>query len=234
MAEARNATAERRANLALSYQELFTVIVRLRFRLQSVPDENSFRAYIKEGLHAAMQDAMARHYSPNDIKLASFATVALLDESILNLKDPVFSHWSGQPLGLEISGRHDAGEEFFQYAQQLLGRADSAEVADLLEVFYLCLLLGYRGRYAFSGAGDIRAFMDKINDKIARCRGRNPWLAPQALLPADSAPPTPRDAKLKPLLLTAGLAVALAMVIFVISTIALSGDISQLSAFAGH
>src|SRR5258707_919176 len=104
----------------MSYQELFTVIVRLRFRLQSVPDEDSFRTYIKEGLRAAMKEGAARGYSPNDIKLASFAMVALLDESILNLKDPVFSRWSGQPLGLEITGRHDAGEDFFQYAQQLL------------------------------------------------------------------------------------------------------------------
>lgn len=233
MAEIRNAITERRANLALAYQELFTVIVRLRFRLQNVPDEDSFRTYIKEGLRVAMQDGITRGYSPNDIKLASFAVVALLDETILNLKDPVFSRWSGQPLGLEISGKHDAGIEFFQYAQQLLNRSDSAEVADLLEVFYLCLLLGYRGRLAFSGAGDLRVFMDGIHDKIARCRGNNTWLSPQAMLPADPAPPALDDPWLKPLALITGFSVALTVVIFVTCMVLLSGGLSELRTIAG-
>jgi type VI secretion system protein ImpK len=234
VAEIRSAPAERRANLALAYQELLTVIVRLRFGLQSVPDEDTFRTYVKDGLRAAMKDGLARGYTPTDIKLASFALVALLDESILNLKDPVFVRWTGQPLALEITGRQVAGEEFFDYTQQLLGRSDSAEVADLLEVFYLCLLLGYRGKYAFPGAGDLRAFMDTIRDKIVRCRGDSTLLSPQAMLPSEPAPTPPGDPWLRPLAWTAGLAVAVALVIFVLCTIFLNGGLAELRAFAGR
>jgi type VI secretion system protein ImpK len=230
VAEVKSASStERRANLALSYQELLTVIVRLRFGLQTVADEDNFRTYVKDGLSLAMQEGLARGYSPNDIKLASFAVVALLDESVLNLKDPVFTRWTGQPLALEITGRQVAGEEFFDYAQQLLSRSDSAEVADLLEVFYLCLLLGYRGKYAFSGVGDLRAYMDSIKDKIVRCRGDDALISPQATLPTEPARGSPGDPWLRPLALAAALSVALTLVIFVACTIFLNEGVAELA-----
>src|SRR5205085_3333012 len=71
--------------------------------------------------------------------------------------------------------------------QKLLGRADSHEVADVLEVFYLCLLLGFQGRYAASpGRGDLYAISTSINNKIRRIRGASSALSPRGAVPADA------------------------------------------------
>ena len=69
--------------------------------------------------------------------MATLAVVGFLDESILNTRNPLFADWPRKPLQEELFGIHMAGEVFFQNVEQLLGRNDSADLADLLEVHYL-------------------------------------------------------------------------------------------------
>lgn len=234
MAEEQKHVMERQANLAIAFQELLTAIVRLRFNLQNIPDADAFKAYMREGLRSAMQESSAKGYAPEDIKLAAFAVVAFLDESILNSKNPVFTRWTGQPLGAELTGKHLAGEEFFSYAQQLLNRPDSIEVSDLLEVFYLCLLLGYRGRYAFAGSAELRGLMDGIRVKINRSRGTAAVMSPEGALPQEVAPPGRADRWLRSLALAAGTAAAITVLIFFVGIVMLWKGFSELHLFAAH
>ena len=142
------ATQRRAENLALILQEVLTAVVRFRANRQPVTDAESFRYQIKEGLKNAAQEARnTGYYSSDDIKLAVFAIVALLDESILNSRNPIFSDWPRKPLQEEMFGHHIAGEVFFRNLDQLLGRDDSPVLADVLEIYWLCLLLGFYGRY---------------------------------------------------------------------------------------
>ncbi len=165
-------------NLALLLQELFTGIVRLRSHRQQVTDAEVFRHQVLQAIRSAGQNAKTRGYSDDDIQLAVFAVVAFLDESILNLRQPVFQEWVRKPLQEELFGRHVAGEVFFQNLEQLLGRRDSPELADLLEVYSLCVLLGYLGRYSIASKGDLRVMMDHAADKINRIRGNRTDLSP--------------------------------------------------------
>lgn len=75
-------------NLALCFQEVFTATVRLKYRRQDVPSADSFRAQMKQALHAAEQDALARGYKIDDIRRVIFAVVAFLDESVLSCRHP--------------------------------------------------------------------------------------------------------------------------------------------------
>ena len=141
-------------NLALFFQELFTAIVRVRSHRQEVNNADVFRNQVIQAIKTADQNAKTRGYTDEDVKSGVFALVAFLDESILNLRKPVFNDWVRKPLQEELFGRHVAGEMFFENLQEILGRRDSPEVADLLEVYYICLLLGYLGRYSISSRGD--------------------------------------------------------------------------------
>src|SRR5579862_4314512 len=143
-------------NLAMVFQELLTVGERLRSNRQQVTDPGTFRAQIWGGVKQADDEARRRGYTAEDIELATFAVIAFLDESILNLRSPVFADWPRQPLQEERYGHHIAGEIFFQNLQKLLGRTDSQELADLLEMYQLALLLGFAGRYSMGGRGDLR------------------------------------------------------------------------------
>lgn len=176
-------------NLALIFQELLTVAARVRSDRQAVSDAESFRAHIRSALKKAEQTGLAKGYNAQDIRMASFAVVALLDESILNSRNPAFSDWARKPLQEELFGGHVAGEIFFQGLDRLLAMKDSAELADLLEVYDLCLLLGYRGRYGISGPEALRGYKDAIAEKIRRIRGplrpfASPWAGAVSTAPA--------------------------------------------------
>jgi type VI secretion system protein ImpK len=157
----REVSTKRRAeNLAYIYQQILTVIVRVRQNRQAVSDANAFRANIQAGLRAAEKDAVKKAYPPDDIRNATLAAVAFLDESILNSSNPVFSSWHSMPLQEEMFGHHVAGETFFDNLEKLMSRQDSHDAADVLEVYALCLLMGYKGRYGLSGPEATRPIID--------------------------------------------------------------------------
>ena len=226
MAQARN------DNLALSLQEVLTAVVRLRANRQSVTDSETFRHHMREALKMASAEAQRSGYNHEDIKLGAFATVALLDESILNSQNPLFADWPRKPLQEEMFGIHVAGETFFQYVKQLLERNDSPEVADILEVYYLCLLLGYRGRYSVGGRGELQATIDAIGAKIKRIRGGYSGLAPEWKLPADQAKSTGADPWVKKLTWAAIACGVLAVLLFAIFKLTLSSGVSDMRTLA--
>jgi type VI secretion system protein ImpK len=158
-------------NLALAFQEVFTVILRTRFFVQRVENADSFRATLRRMISAAVKDASALGYSDDASKMAIYAMIGFLDESVLNSKDPTFADWARRPLQEEMFGGHFAGEYFFRNVTDLLNRPESAEVADVLELHALCLLLGYRGRFAFGDASEIHSILSRIREKITRIRG---------------------------------------------------------------
>jgi len=165
------AGAPRTDNLALIYQEVLTAIVRLRSNRQELSDAESFRYSMREAIKAAIQEARNHGYNADDIKMATLALVGFLDESVLNLHNLMFADWPRKPLQEELFGIHMAGEIFFRNLEQLMGRPDSADLADLLEVHYLCLLLGFGGRYSIGGKSELQAITVAIGDKIKRIRG---------------------------------------------------------------
>jgi type VI secretion system protein ImpK len=188
---AEGAAATRPENLALFFQEVLTAIVRLRVNRQPVSDAESFRHHIREALKTAAQQARDRGgYSMDDVRFATFAMVAFLDESILNSRNPLFADWPRKPLQEELFGTHVAGEVFFQNLQKVLGGNDSAALADVLEVQYLCMLLGYAGRFTGGSRGDRESPMSAAREKIRRIRGPMRELSPAWSLPPEAEPRT--------------------------------------------
>ncbi|MGD0459844.1 MAG: DotU family type IV/VI secretion system protein [Terriglobia bacterium] len=175
-----------RENLALIYQEVLTAITRLRSNRQGATDAGAFRKQMKAAISAAESEATSKGYPVEDTRLATFALVAFLDESILNSNNPVFADWPRMPLQEELFGGHTAGEIFFQCIDRLLARSDSPRLADTLEVFALCLLLGYRGRYSLSGQEGMRTVLEAMADKMQRIRGGVRPLSPNWSPPQDA------------------------------------------------
>lgn len=190
-------------NLASCYENAFTIIVRLS-SLQQAANVQDFRASIRAALKAAMEQAKALGYSSEINQLAFFAVVALLDESVLRLQAPSFAEWSQRPVQEEMFGHNRAGEVFFENLRGLLARQDSAETADGLEIYSLCMLLGFRGQYALSSTGgarvpsradwgahsggEIQALIAQAREKIDRIRGGLTFLPESGPLPAVMTP----------------------------------------------
>lgn len=190
---AADASQRRTWSLALAFQEVFTAVVRLRFTGQEVTNADQFRAHLKKALQMAQSDARGNGYSAEDVQMAMFAVVGFVDESILNSRNPAFSDWARMPLQEELYGGHMAGEVFFRNLQVALERMDAASTVDLVEVYYLCLLLGYRGRYGAGGLGELAALTAAVRDKIHRVRGAALTLSPRFEIPAETPPPPRQD-----------------------------------------
>lgn len=182
----------RTSSLASCYENAFTVILRLAsVQSQSGVNSQEFRTSVRAALKAAMEQAKALGFSSEINQLAFFALVALLDETVLKAQNPAFADWAQRPLQEEMFGHNRAGEVFFDHLHNLLVRADSQETADCLEVYCLCMLLGFKGRFALSAgitsfsdapgsgrsssaraSGEIHSLIRQAREKIDRIRGQ--------------------------------------------------------------
>jgi type VI secretion system protein ImpK len=161
---------ELQQNLAGIFQECLTIVARLRSGRLQIPEESQFRRRIIDLLRSAQDKARECGYSDAASKSCILALVAFLDESVLNLPGSGFAHWRGRPLNEELYGHALAGEKFFENLKGLLAQDDGDELADVLEVYYLCMLLGFRGRYAVTADSDLNTVLHKVNNRLSRMR----------------------------------------------------------------
>jgi type VI secretion system protein ImpK len=169
--------------LAVLYEGIFTAIVRVQSGRQQVLDPESFRSRMKQALVEIGSTAARRGYSAADVQEANFAVVAFLDETVLTAQDVNASQWAGKSLGEELFDQRSAGELFFKRLETLRANRDSQELAEVLEVYYLCLLLGYEGKFAGGSKAELQLLMSNLRERIERIFGRNPEFSPDAALP---------------------------------------------------
>jgi len=156
--------------------------------------------------------------------------VAFLDESILNLQQPVFANWPRKPMQEELFGVHIAGEIFFNNVTRMINEHDSPDLADLLEIYQLCMLLGFRGRYGLAGQADLRNVIDSISEKIARIRGLSPDLSPAWAIPPGAVRVSMADPWVKRLLWTAIGCFALLVILFGVFELSLGSGAADIRA----
>lgn len=221
---------KRRGSLALALQEALTAVVRLRANRASAADAASFRAHLKQLLAAADDQARRAGYGQSEIKRAIYAVTVFLDESVLNSAQPMFADWPRQPLQEELFGGHMGGEIFFQNLRELLTRADSEDLADLLEVHQLCLLLGFKGRYSMGDSGELRGLIGQTAEKINRIRGGWGPLAPNWAPSANESIPVSADPWQHRLLMILAGTAGFAFLLFVIFKLSLRSGISDIEA----
>ena len=213
-------------SLALAFQDVITVVLRMRYGAQRVPDAAAFRANIRNMIVSAVTNVRALGYTDDASKMALYAIVAFLDESVLNSGDPAFADWSRRPLQEEMFGGHIAGEAFFNNLTGLLNGPDSMEVADALELHAILLHLGYRGRYALGNAGNLQGELVRIQAKIARIRG--PFVMARLNQIPEVRFEARRDRWLTSLWIAAGCLAALVVVLFVVYTLTLGSGLSAI------
>jgi type VI secretion system protein ImpK len=213
-------------NLALLYQGVFTGIVRVQAGRQPIVDPNAFQRRMEDLLLEVEREATKAGYPREDIEEANYAVVAFLDETVLTSIDPAKDRWSSWQAKRYIGSV--AGEGFFEHLKVLRNRRESAQLGDLLEVYYLCLLLGYQGRYAIDYASELQFLIDDLRSQIERTRGRRGGLSPDGPIPPGEPVHVPTvDPMVRNLQLIALVSVALAVLVWVALKFLLSDDVQQ-------
>jgi type VI secretion system protein ImpK len=216
----------------MAFQEAFTVAVRLRANRQVAASADAFRDQVKALLAGADREARQLGYSGEDVRMAVYAYIAFLDETVLNSSQPMFEGWSRRPLQEEVFGDHVAGETFFRNLSELMARQDSEDLADVLEVYLTCLLLGFKGRYAAQPDAAAQVVAG-LRERLHRIRGGVPEFGPDWDLPRGEAPPNARDPWVLRLSVAAGVALLLAGILFVLFQLSLGASISELRELTG-
>ncbi len=168
------------------YQGAFTAAVRIQARRQQIGNAMAFRQRMKDVLAEIGREAVRRNYSSSNISESEFPFVAFLDEVILSSDDPCRDDWAKRPLQEDMFGISTAGEQFFTRLDALFARPDTSELTDVLEVYYLCLLLGFQGRYITGGRSELQMHTDRIRQRIERFRGVRAELSPAGALPSET------------------------------------------------
>lgn len=151
--------------LAEVFAPCFTLLLNLRSADQ-FGEPDVLRRRINGLLDRTAREAQRSGLPSDDVHTAQFAIVAFLDETVLSSNWMHKAQWLSQPLQLERFNRYDAGEEFFTRLEQL--RTSASAHDEVLEVYYLCLALGFRGKYQLHDQDQLRRLVEDTYADLSR------------------------------------------------------------------
>ena len=144
---------------------LLGVVPQIRHSLRH-PDPTGLRARLREQLATFRNSVRAGGIADDDITAAHYALCALLDDSAS--ATPWGREWAGSGLLGELHGEKNGGDGFFSLLDKML--VAPAQHFQVLQFLYICLALGFEGRYR-SGEGGRQALAQvrtRLHDVLTR------------------------------------------------------------------
>jgi len=107
---------------------------------------------------------------PNVIGLAHYALCATIDDVVLASPWGIEAGWQRNTLVSELHGEVTGGEKFFDIVKKV--QHDSKRSRHLLELAYICISLGFRGRYRRDkqSLGELEQIRDNLFHDVDRER----------------------------------------------------------------
>lgn len=197
---------------------IFDLILRLKSGI--VAPSNDLRPKIAGMLQDFERRAERYRYNHKIIQVSKFALAAFVDETVLTNNFPLRNEWEKNPLQLELFGEQLAGNKFFERLEAMLRQIDVT--ADAVEIYYFCMLLGFKGRYAVYEQEKLLATMQETANALVKAGKIKPVeLSPHWLANDQPEPPKkrvmPTWAKLGAFGLV-GLGVVVYLVMFLLSS----------------
>lgn len=145
----------------------FTIILQLR-AAREFGEAAVLRQRLKDLFSRFERNAKDAGLDNDLIRHAKFALVAFTDESILSSNWSGKTSWLANPIAMELFKTFNAGEEFFKYLDELRQRTHLN--LEALEVYYLCLALGFKGKYGPlpQGPEKLRMLVEDVHHELRR------------------------------------------------------------------
>lgn len=134
-------------------------------RARDLPTPDVLQRRIGGVLEQMAEKARAAGVSEDDVAETRYALVAFLDERLLSSEWTGKQAWQARPLQLVYFNENTAGEGFFTRLKVLLSEPQRAHV---LQIYYLCLTLGFRGQYALRGGEGLAQITQQAGSRIVR------------------------------------------------------------------
>jgi len=135
------------------------------------PDPAGLREYLLRAITEFEQRARAAGASPEHVLISRYALCTMIDEAVANMPWGASPEWVQQSLLVTLHREGFGGEKFFQLLEKAM--EDPRRNIDLLELMYVCIALGFQGRYSVieNGRQQLDALRDRLHNVIRRERG---------------------------------------------------------------
>lgn len=142
---------------------LLLLAVQLRNSV-SQPDAAHLRDQVIAQVRQFESHAQTAGVAAQTVTAARYVLCSTLDESVMNTPWGQQSGWAAKTLLVIFHGESYGGEKFFVILDRLC--ADFSRHIDLIELMYICLTLGFGGRYQIEADG--RAKLADIQEDLYR------------------------------------------------------------------
>jgi type VI secretion system protein ImpK len=137
---------------------------------------------LRERLQAALDNVIGRGRAAGltdpDLVEIRYALVAFIDAQLLKSNWPGRAEWMQLPLEVELYQRFSAGEDVFKRMSALIREGNRQ---DALSIYALCLLLGFRGKYAATpDHAEPTRILEDARRELARKLPRSDRIGPHA------------------------------------------------------
>ncbi len=143
---------------------VFDLILRLRAGI--VKPSNDLRVKVMSLLKDFEDRALRYRHRESIIQVTKFALASFVDEAVLTNDFNLKEEWEKYPLQLEHFGEHLAGNKFYEKLDAMIPQIEVT--ADAVEVYYVCMLLGFKGRYAVYEHEKLQGIMQKTADALVK------------------------------------------------------------------
>lgn len=168
---------------------VFDLILRLKAGI--VAPSNELRPQIAALLLDFEKRAERYRFNHKIIQVSKFALASFVDETVLTNNFPLRDEWEKNPLQLEYFGEQLAGNKFFDKLQAMLKQIETTQ--DAVEIYYVCMLLGFKGRYGVYEQEKLLAIMQTTANALVKVGKIKPVeLSPHWLADDQPAPPEKR------------------------------------------
>jgi type VI secretion system protein ImpK len=100
------------------------------------------------------------------VNVSKFGLAAFVDEAVLTADFPLKHEWEKNPLQLKYFGEQLAGNKFFDKLESMLPQIEVTQ--DAVEIYYYCMLLGFKGRYAVYEQEKLLATMQNTANQLVK------------------------------------------------------------------
>jgi len=163
----------------------------LRIKAGIVAPSNELRPQVAAMLADFEKRAERYRFNHKIVQVAKFALASFVDETVLTNNFPLRDEWEKYALQLEYFGEQLAGNKFFEKLDAMLKQIETTQ--DAVEIYYVCMLLGFKGRYGVYEQEKLLAIMQKTANALVKVGKIKPIeLSPNWLANDQPKPPEKR------------------------------------------
>lgn len=159
----RNETAPEGDLVDLATPVLETV---MKLRAGLVAPSDDLRRTVDTLLTQMERRGESQGFRERRLQAVKFALASFVDETVLTADFPLRNKWEKNPLQLQYFGEQLAGVKYFERLEKYM--KDGGGDVDVVEVYYVCLLLGYKGKYNIYFEEQLKGVVEGVAEYLRR------------------------------------------------------------------